>query len=151
IDKVETPDPSTVRITTKIPYADTAYYLGGNLGVWISPKEHAESDKAPIEMLGTGPFIHTGTETGVSMAFKKNPDYFDKPYPYFDELKVFGVADTAKRVADFSSKQVDLSWLFLPDPRDQVKANRPDAKFEETQGIGGYIYLRTDKPPFNNK
>ena len=46
---------------------------------------------------------------------------------------------------------MDLSWLFLPDPRDQVKKNRPDAKFEETQGIGGYIYVRTDKPPFNDK
>lgn len=151
IDKVETPDDVTVKITTKIPYADTSYYLGGNLGVWISPKEHAESADAPTKMLGSGPFIHTETQSGVSMSFKKNPDYYDKPYPYFDDVKVFGVSDTAKRVADFSSKQVDLSWLFLPDPRDQIKKNRPDAKFEETQGIGGYIYLRTDKPPFNNK
>ncbi len=151
IDKVETPDDVTVKITTKIPYADTSYYLGGNLGVWISPKEHAESADAPTKMLGSGPFIHTETQSGVSMSLKKNPDYYDKPYPYFDDVKVFGVSDTAKRVADFSSKQVDLSWLFLPDPRDQIKKNRPDAKFEETQGIGGYIYLRTDKPPFNNK
>ncbi len=151
IDKIETPDDKTVRITTKFPYADTSYYLGGNLGVWISPKEHAESADATTKMLGSGPFIHTELQTGVSMTFKKNPDYYDKPYPYFDEVKAFGVSDLAKRVADFSSKQVDLSWLFLPDPRDQVKKNRPDAKFEETQGIGGYIYLRTDKPPFNNK
>ncbi|WP_373324443.1 ABC transporter substrate-binding protein [Tepidiforma flava] len=39
----------------------------------------------------------------------------------------------------------------MPTERDQLKAARPDAKFEETQGIGGYIYLRTDKPPFNDK
>jgi peptide/nickel transport system substrate-binding protein len=151
VDKIEVPDATTVKITTKVPYADTSYYLGGNLGVWISPKEHAESADAGTKMLGSGPFLHTETQTGVSMSFKKNPDYFDKPYPYFDDMKVFGVSDTAKRVADFSSKQVDLTWLFLPDPRDQIKKNRPDAKFEETQGIGGYIYLRTDKPPFNNK
>lgn len=151
VDKIEVPDATTVKITTKLPYADTIYYLGGNLGVWISPKEHAESADAPTKMVGSGPYMHTGTETGVSLSFKKFADYFDKPYPYFDELKAFGVSDTSKRVADFSSKQVDLSWLFLPDPRDQIKKNRPDAKFEETQGIGGYIYLRTDKPPFNNK
>ncbi len=151
VDKIEVPDATTVKITTKLPYADTIYYLGGNLGVWISPKEHAESADAPTKMVGSGPYMHTGTETGVSLSFKKFADYFDKPYPYFDELKAFGVSDTSKRVADFSSKQVDLSWLFLPDPRDQIKKNRPDAKFEEPQGIGGYIYLRTDKPPFNNK
>ena len=66
-------------------------------------------------------------------------------------MTTYIVKDTAKRVADFSAKSVDLTWLFLPDERDQLKENRPDAKLEETQGIGGYIYLRTDKPPFNNK
>ena len=151
IDKMETPDAATFKITTKAPYADTVGFLGGNLGSAISPKEHAESADATTKMLGSGPFLHTDTQAGVSLTFKKNPDYFDKPYPYFDELKLFGVTDPAKRVADFSSKQVDLTWLMLPDPRDQTKKQRPDAKFEETQGIGGYIYLRTDKPPFNDK
>jgi peptide/nickel transport system substrate-binding protein len=151
IDKIETPDANTIKITTKAPYADTSLYLGGNLGVWISPKELAETPDANTKMIGTGPFIHTDLQTGVSMSFKKHPDYFDKPYPYFDDVKTYGVSDTAKRVADFSAKSVDLSWLFLPDPRDQLKKSRPDAKFEQTQGIGGYIYLRTDKPPFNNK
>ncbi|MEO8539705.1 MAG: ABC transporter substrate-binding protein [bacterium] len=151
IDKMETPDASTFKITTKLPYADTAFYIGGNLGAWISPKEHAESADATTKMVGSGPFIHTGTEANVSMSFKKNPDYFDKPYPYFDDVKVFGVADTAKRVADFAAKQINITWLFLPEPRDQLKKSRPDAQSEETQGIGGYIYLRTDKPPFNDK
>ena len=151
IDKIETPDANTVRITTKSPYADTVAYLGGNLGVWISPKEHAESDAAATKMVGSGPFLHTEYQTGVSLKFKKNPDYYDKPYPYFDDVTTFITTDTAKRVADFSARSVDLSWLFLPDERDQLKKNRPDAKNEETQGIGGYIYLRTDKPPFNDK
>ncbi len=151
IDKVETPDATTVKVTTKLPYADTTTYLGGNLGVWISPKEHAESADAATKMVGSGPFIHTEYQTGVSLSFKKNPDYYDKPYPYFDDVKVFITTDQAKRVADFSAKSVNLTWLFLPDERDQLKKSRPDAKFEETQGIGGYIYLRTDKPPFNDK
>ncbi|MGE0599821.1 MAG: ABC transporter substrate-binding protein [Dehalococcoidia bacterium] len=150
-DKIEAPDDNTVVITTKAPYADTISYLGGNLGAWISPKEHAESPEAATKMVGSGPFTMTELQTGVSIKWKKNASYFDSPYPYFDDLTAFGVSDLQKRVADFSSKQVDLTWLFLPDPRDQVKKNRPDAKFEETQGIGGYIYLRTDKPPFNNK
>jgi peptide/nickel transport system substrate-binding protein len=151
IDKIDTPDANTVAITTKYPYADAVFYLGGNLGAWISPKEHAETDLAKTKMIGSGPFIHEAFESGVSLTFKKNPDYFDKPYPYFDNVKVFIVTDTAKRAADFSAGSVDLSWLFLPTERDQIRSNRPNAKYEETQGIGGYIYLRTDKPPFNDK
>lgn len=151
IDKVETPDDQTVRITTKQPYADLVFYLGGNLGAWICPQEWAESPDVATKMIGSGPFLHTEFKTGVSLTYKKNPDYYDKPYPYFDEVTALIVTDQAKRVADFSSKQVNLTWLFLPTERDQLKAARPDAKFEETQGIGGYIYLRTDKPPFNDR
>jgi peptide/nickel transport system substrate-binding protein len=151
IDKVEAPDASTVKITTKAPYADFVNYLGGNLGAWISPKEMAESPDAATKMVGSGPFILEEFKSGVSLAYKKNPDYYDKPYPYFDNVTAFIVTDQAKRVADFSSKQVDLTWLFLPTERDQLKKERADAQSEETQGIGGYIYLRTDKPPFNDK
>jgi ABC-type transport system substrate-binding protein len=38
IDKIETPDAQTVKLTTKYPYADAVYYMGGNLGAWISPR-----------------------------------------------------------------------------------------------------------------
>ncbi len=151
IDKVETPDDKTVSITTKFPYADAVFYMGGNLGVWISPKEHAETEGANTKMVGTGPFIHDEFQTGVSLKFSKNPDYYDEPFPYLDDVTVFITTDTAKRAADFTAGSVDLSWLFLPTERDQIRADRPTAQFEETQGIGGYIYLRTDKPPFNDK
>jgi peptide/nickel transport system substrate-binding protein len=151
VDKVETPDPQTVVFKLKSPYADAVQIMGGNLGAYISPKEHAESADAATKMVGSGPFVHSEYQTGVSLTFKKNPDYYDKPFPYVDEVKTLIVTDTAKRVADFSAKSVDLTWLFLPDERDQLKRNRPDAKFEEVQGIGGYIYFRADKPPFNDK
>ena len=151
LDKMETPDESTIVIKTKFPYADAIEILGGSLGAWIVPKEHAESADATTKMVGSGPFVHTEFKTGVSLSFKKDTNYFDKPYPYFDDVTVQITSDQAKRVADFSAKSVNLSWIFLADERDQVKKNRADAKLEETQGIGGYIYMRTDRPPFNDK
>ena len=151
MDRVETPDPQTVIVKAKAPYADAQLIMGGSIGAWISPKEHAESPEAATRMVGSGPFQLADYQTGVSLTFRKFPDYFDKPFPYLDEIKGFIVTDQAKRVADFSAKSVDLTWLFLPDERDQIKRNRPEAKFEETQGIGGYIMMRTDRPPFNDK
>jgi peptide/nickel transport system substrate-binding protein len=151
LESIETPDAQTVILKTRFPYADTTQIVGGSLGAYISPREHAESAEATTKMVGSGPFINTEYQTGVSLSYRKNPDYYDKPFPYVDEVRTFIVTDVAKRVADFSAKSVDLSWLFLPDERDQLRRNRPDAKFEETQGIGGYIYMRTDQPPFNDK
>jgi len=151
VDKIEVPDPQTVVLKTKYPYADTIQQAGGMYGSYIAPKELAESTEAASRMIGSGPFILKEYQTGVSVSYAKNPDYYDKPLPYFDELKLFVTTDQAKRVADFSARSVNLPYFFLPDERDQVKRNRPDAKSEEAQGLGQYIYLRTDKPPFNDK
>jgi peptide/nickel transport system substrate-binding protein len=151
LDSIQTPDPQTVTLKFKFPYADAVQVMGGNLGNFLSPKEFAETPDAATKMLGSGPFMFVDYQNNTSFSFKKNPDFYNKPFPYFDEVKGFVVTDTAKRVADFSAKSVDYTWLFLPDDRDQIKKNRPDAGFQETQGIGGYIYLRADKPPFNDK
>ena len=151
VDKVETPDTQTVTLKYKYPFADGVQIMGGNLAGYISPKEFAETPDALTKMAGSGPFIFQDYQTNVSFTFKKNPEYYDKPFPYVDEVKTFVVTDEAKRLADFSAKSVDLTWLFLPDGRDQLKKNRPDAKFDEQQGISGYIYMRTDRPPFNDK
>ena len=151
VDKLETPDAQTLVIKTKFPYADTIQLAGGHTGAFIAPRELAESPEAGTRMVGSGYYILKEYQTGVSLTYTKNPDYYNAPQPYFDELKLFIVTDQSKRVAAFSAKAVTLTYLFLPEERDQLKRNRPDAKFEETQGIGGYIYLRTDKPPFNDK
>jgi len=150
LDSVTTPDAQTVVLKTKAPYADLNQVIGGEYGAYISPKEHAESDAAPTKMLGSGPFIHTDFQTGASLSFKKNPDYFEKPWPYFDEVKVFIIGDQTKRVADFTARQQNLTWLTLPDERDQLKKARPDAQFGEQQGIGQNLYMRSDKPPFRD-
>jgi peptide/nickel transport system substrate-binding protein len=151
VDQVETPDAQSLTLKLKFPYADAVQIMGGNLGAYISPKEWAETAEAATKMVGSGPFINTEYQTGVSLTFRKNADYYDKPYPYVDEVRTFIVTDQAKRVADFSARSVDLTWLFLPEERDQLKRNRPDAQFDEQQGIGGYVYMRTDRPPFNDK
>ena len=151
MDRVETPDPQTVVVKAKMPFADAQLIMGGSIGAWISPKEQAESPDAATKVVGSGPFQLTEFQSGISLTFKKFADYYDKPFPYLDEIKGFVVTDQAKRVADFSAKSVDITWLFLPDERDQIKKNRQDAKFEETQGIGGYIAMHTDRPPFNDK
>ena len=151
VETIDTPDPSTITLKTSTPYADIVQIVGGNLGAYISPHELAETDEAKTRMVGSGPFVHTDFQTGVSLSWEKNPDYYDAPYPYVDESTVYIITDQAKRVADFNAKAFDLTWIHLAEERDQLKESRPDAEFDEQQGIGGYIYLRTDKPPFNDK
>jgi ABC-type transport system substrate-binding protein len=151
VDRVEAPDAQTLIIRTKFPYADAIQQAGGAIGAFISPKEVAEAPDAPSRMVGSGAFVFKEYVTGISLSYTKNPDYYDKPLPYFDEFKWFVVSDRAKMVADFSARSMNFSWLLLADERDQLKRNRPDAKLDEMQYPADYIALRTDKPPFNDK
>lgn len=151
VERIDTPDDQTVTIHTRTPYADMIQIAGGNLGAYISPKEHAETDEAKTRMVGSGPFIHESFETGVSLKWRANRDYYDAPYPYVDESTAFIVTDQTQRVSQFLSGQVDLTWIHLAEERDSIKSQRPDALFDEQQGIGGYVYMRTDRPPFNDK
>jgi peptide/nickel transport system substrate-binding protein len=151
VESVETPDAQTVRLNTTAPYADTVQIAGGNLGAYISPQEHAETDVAVTRMVGSGPFIHEAFDTDVRLHWRANPDYYDAPYPYVDETTVFIVTDQTQRVEQFISGDIDLTWIHLEEERDRIKAARPDAGFDAQQGIGSYIYLRSDRPPFNDK
>ncbi len=73
IDKIETPDANTVKLTTKAPYADAVFYLGGNLGVWISPKEHAESQQATAIAMMPPPIARAVPQASRSPAASRAP------------------------------------------------------------------------------
>src|SRR5262249_35957717 len=100
---------------------------------------------------GSGPFLFASNNPPVSWGFKKNPDYFLKPYPYFDEIQVFSTTDPVKRKTDFTTKQVHMPWALYADDREEVKAARPDAKFETYPYPAPVIFMRNDQAPFKDK
>lgn len=155
IDRVEAVDAGTVKLTTKYPYADTLSYIGGQTGAWISPKEFAEGPDAKSKQVGSGPFLFDQYVPGTSIRYRKNPDYFDAPYPYFDEVNEVLQATTATRVSDFVARKVSIAaFAHGPDGDQAVKKARPDAKSEEIMGWSSpsqFLHMRTDKPPFNDR
>ena len=69
VDKVETPDPQTLVIKTKYPYADAVQIAGGHTGAFIAPRELAESPEAATRMVGSGYYILREYQTGVSLTY----------------------------------------------------------------------------------
>lgn len=152
-DGLTTPDASTVLFKTKFPYLDTLQFLAGHRGeAYILSREHEEGPDASTGLVGTGPYILTQTSPPVSTFYRRNPEYFLQPYPYFDELQVFVAADQVKQLADFYSRQVHAPWFTYLADREEIAKNRPDAMhLEITPFWGQSIFMRTDKPPFNDR
>jgi peptide/nickel transport system substrate-binding protein len=102
IKSVTTPDPSTVVITTKYPWAPLLADLA-NFSNAILPKDYAgkskdEFYKAPV---GTGPFVWDHWNKGSEIKLVKNAKYWDAGKPSLDSV-------TWKVVPDDNSRNVQI-------------------------------------------
>lgn len=106
IDRIETPDPNTVKIFTK--YVDAGFLAG------IALSHHAIYPKKVVEekgdmkktVMGTGPFKFVRYETGVIVEYTKNKEYFRRDRPYLDGLLFYIMTDSATRFAAFRTGRV---------------------------------------------
>jgi ABC-type transport system substrate-binding protein len=150
LDTVEAPDNETVVVKTNAPYADAIGSLCGYSDGFIMAREHEESEAATTQLMGSGPFLFENTEAPVISRFTRNPNYFKAPLPYFDEVHHLGTADFAKRFADFSAGNVDVTYWHAAEERDQLAAARPDAHKFEWFYAGYNLIMRVDQEPFND-
>ena len=150
LDRVETPDPKKAVIKTRTPYADAIRSMAMRFESFIMSKEHEEGPQAGTKLVGSGPFLFEEDTPPVITRFKRNPDYFMQPYPYFDQVDLVGNTDAAKKIADFIARQILMSYWHSEEERDQIKRGRPDALPFSCLTQSFNVYIRCDQPPFND-
>jgi ABC-type transport system substrate-binding protein len=150
-DKVEAPDPKTIVVTTKAPYADALLQMASFTSGFIHAKEFQEGPDAASKMMGSGPYLFDSSASGGDTIFKKNPNYYGGPLPHYDEIVSLAASDAAKQVADFSAKNTQYTYWFSEIARDQIKQNRPDAIVWSYPYASFLAFWRTDQAPFNDK
>ncbi|MBI2906336.1 MAG: hypothetical protein HYX92_01630 [Chloroflexi bacterium] len=111
VEKVETPDANTVKVTLKYP---SASFLGNAASGWVLvlPK-HVLQAKGDMkkDAIGTGPFKWKSWNFGVSQELVKNPDYFMKGLPYLDGVTIYPIKDESTRFAAFRTGQVRMTGI----------------------------------------
>jgi ABC-type transport system substrate-binding protein len=149
LDKIEAVDTQTVRISMKFPHADAFGELCG-FYTGVIAREHQESSSVGSTLMGTGPFKFVEQTAGISVKFERNPNFYLKPFPFFDSLETYLGNEDAKRLADIVSGQVDLPFWFGVNEREQLKNARPDLRLETNQHPSFMLSMRTDVPPYND-
>ena len=155
VTAIDVVDKHTVKITLKEPYAPFLNHLASPSFCVILPKEAEEKFKDfnnPDAVIGTGPFVLKSYEKGVRMVFEKNPDYFMKGLPYLDGAVVEITPDAAARLAVLRAGKADLPhvWGWVS-PEEARALKGTDLVVTPHKVIGqGFIYMRTDQPPFND-
>lgn len=156
IEAIEVVDPSTVRLRLKAPHAPLLHNLADPSFMYILPKEGATfKDFNSVEAtIGTGPFILDSYTRGVQLVYKKNPTFYQEGSPYLDQVVWEVVADSATRLALLRAGRVDTigyrGFIAEEEARPLAKV-RPDIPMTRYVRVEmGHIYMRTDKPPFND-
>jgi peptide/nickel transport system substrate-binding protein len=152
IDGMETPDKYTLRIHLKTPNTMFPQNVAEAVTV-IFPREVLEEDgDLKKRIIGTGPFILKEHERKVKVVLTRNPDYFDKGYPYINEYRILSTPDAATRLAAFRTGQSDILGLQSLADVETVRKTNPTAVVQEvTTVLAPFgLTLRQDKPPFND-
>ncbi|MDR2746142.1 MAG: ABC transporter substrate-binding protein, partial [Treponema sp.] len=87
IEKIETPDSSTIVITLKAPDVEFLPYIS----VGVVPADNKDREKNPI---GTGPYIIESYTTQQSLVLKKNPAYWKAGFPKLDKVTIVFLSDS---------------------------------------------------------
>jgi peptide/nickel transport system substrate-binding protein len=93
-------DPLAADVTVKRPWTAFPLYLAGQIGMIASPtwlKASDNDDALKAKPVGTGPFIFESYAPNESFKAKRNPSYWNKPYPYLDEIEFRPIADALNR------------------------------------------------------
>jgi peptide/nickel transport system substrate-binding protein len=158
VDRVEVVDRYTVRFKLKEPFVWLLHVLANPANTWIVPREAVEKFgdlKKAESAIGAGPFILERYEPNVKAVFKRNPDYFRPGQPAVDGVEWLVMEDEAAQLAAYRSGQVDCGpwhwWVVRQQDLPALKKTHPQLHYQDFMSpVTTGIYMRTDKPPFND-
>lgn len=143
---VDVLDPHTVRIHLHHPDGMFLYRLSmfGSIAPvgYIKEKGMAGFLANPV---GTGPFSFAGWDRGKEIVLKKNPDYWEKGIPMYDEL-IFKIIPEDRWVDALKKDRVDVVTRIPPD---RIKDVMSDGRFKTMQQtvLQGYWIMLRNKGP----
>ncbi|MBI2907930.1 MAG: ABC transporter substrate-binding protein [Chloroflexi bacterium] len=139
VDKIETPDENTLKITLTDP---SAVFLGtAAMGRMVVQPRHIMEAKFDMrkedDSVGTGPFRFKRFVPGVLYELVKNPDYFVRGLPYVDGIQFYIIRDASSRFAAFRTGQIDLTAVGRGT---YLSASEAEAVKREMPGAVAYEY-----------
>ncbi|MFM0155193.1 ABC transporter substrate-binding protein [Paraburkholderia sediminicola] len=111
--EVLTPDPHTALLKLSKPAPYLIYALAASESPIVPAHLYDSGNPLDnphnIDPVGTGPYRFKHWERGSHAVFVRNPDYWDAPKPYIDELVVRFIGDPAARAVALETGELDLA------------------------------------------
>jgi peptide/nickel transport system substrate-binding protein len=161
VDTITATNPTTVTVTTKLPWIDFPAYLysSGRLGM-MGQAQLDDTTNCDKNLIGTGPFMPKGPVTSTTdIDLFKNPNYWQKDadgtqLPYLDELEYRAIPDDNARLNALQSRQLDVMHTDVPQVIVQLQPMADNGSISLTtsdkQAETAYWMFNSSTPPFDN-
>jgi peptide/nickel transport system substrate-binding protein len=148
LDRIETPDASTVVVSFKQPFAPFLNYAATDALPIVAREVFEQDGHFRNRLVGTGPFVldSAASQTGTRWVFKKRPDYWEAGKPYLDEVRYLVIPEDTSAQPALQAKQVDIAEFTT-------------LQVQEMPGLTGHVGLNpaprwvqlyTGRPPFDD-
>ncbi len=157
VTTIETPDDHTVKLTLKEAFGPFLDLLTAD-NVGIQPKHIYEGTEplrnpANLKPIGTGPFKFESWQTGQSITFVRNPDYWNKGKPYLDKIVFRIIPDSNTRSLALEAGDIDYIPSYDMSINDAVRLKKSKGIIVKT-GRGQprvlLLFFNNKKSPFDN-
>jgi peptide/nickel transport system substrate-binding protein len=163
VDRVETPDKHTVKITLREPFAWFLDMLATPVAIPIVAREAVEKFgdlKKPEAVIGTGPWTLENFRPNTGFTLVRHPQYFVSGLPLIERIEATVDEDNASRIAAFLSGKYDVGyataagnvdrvdWVQIKDTLKQKRPNLRTAEFPTNVMV--HLSMRTDQKPFGD-
>jgi peptide/nickel transport system substrate-binding protein len=149
---VKVVDPKTVDLILSqawSPFLDQlSTTLSAGLPLMVSPESVKKYGNEGVNQhpIGTGPFKIVSYGPGVQTVLQRNPDYWNKPYPYLDEVDFVVLPEESTRVTALESGEVDMITAIPPDRIASLKQEGFTITMPQAMNLVWFIGLNVKEP-----
>ena len=144
-------DPHTLVVTLKQPSASFLAYVS-LYAASIAPEKavKAQGSKFWDHPIGSGPYVLAEWVKGDHVTLRRNPHYWQKPYPYLDQLRFDVLSDDNTRMLKFRGGELDIATNVPPNQVEPLKRVKGVVVKLFPQMRTDYVYYNHARKPIND-
>jgi peptide/nickel transport system substrate-binding protein len=151
VDHATATDSHTLVVMLKKPSASFLAYAS-LYAASIAPEKLIKAQGKALweHPVGSGPYVLAEWVKNDHLTLRRNARYWQKPYPYLDELRFDVLTDDNTRMLKFRSGELDIATNVPPNQIEQLKkVNGVSVKIFPLMGFD-YVYVNHAHKPFND-